>query len=99
MTENQKNNQFVDSFENLIENSLDNAFDKYDYADQMALMDIWYEQHYLDDWDDDYSITEEYYCYDTEFDEENSESTQNESKYEIRTDNFEEFIQKLTNEE
>lgn len=92
--ENQKNNQFENSFEN----SLDNAFDKYDYADQMALMDIWYEQHYLDDWDDD-SITEEYYCYDTEFDEENSESTQNESKYEIRTDNFEEFIQKLTNEE
>ena len=45
--ENQKkNNQFEDYFENLIENSLDDSFENYEYTDQVALMDIWYEQHY-----------------------------------------------------
>ena len=79
----------------------------------MALMDIWYEQHYLDDWDDDYSY-EEYY--DTEYVEENSENTeyieenqdnnsevdseitQNDSEYQLYSDYCQEFIQKLTNE-
>ena len=103
MTENQKNNPFEDSFEN----SFEDSFEDYDYADQMALMDIWYEQQCFEDLD--YS-SEEYYYDDDEFEEENpnddseeysevdSEITQNDSEYQLYSDYCQEFIQKIMNQ-